>query len=388
MGGAASILAGIVLDLRGLQDVQVRPQDRMAKVGAGVTLNTLNQAAAAYNLMCAHDPWTVAVATVGGTISTNSLGYIGGKYGAMSEQVLGLEVVLPTGDIITTRAVEKTSTGPNLHTLFIGAEGCFGIITRATLRLFPRPHTRLLSGWDFVNFATGFQAVNLILQSGLRPGLLEYSDDYPTLKQSTPATLFMSFEGPQRVAQAEAEEAMNLCQQAGGTLLPQEQVQTFWVQRHDRGDAYAAARAAGIPWRQRHPTLDYLHVALPPSAVLEYRQQSLALLAQQGLYAMETGLWAHAGLFNLVYGGADLATLAAVQPILLQLSQDLHGSMEYCHGVGVRLAPLMAREHGAGLAVLRRLKHHLDPRRILNPGKLALDAAFPWETAPLISQRF
>ena len=67
---------------------------------------------------------------------------------------------------------------------------------------------------------------------------------------------------------------------------------------------------------------------------------------------------------------------AAVQSVLLQLCQDLHGAMEYCHGVGVRLAPLMEREHGVGLEVLRRLKQCLDPQGILNPGKLDLDTAY------------
>ena len=77
MGGAASLVPGLVLDLRGLQEIHVRPADRMADVGAGVTIQALNQAAAPHGLMCGHDPWTVAVATVGGTIGTNSLGYLG-----------------------------------------------------------------------------------------------------------------------------------------------------------------------------------------------------------------------------------------------------------------------------------------------------------------------
>jgi len=100
MGGAASVVPGLVLDLRGLQAIHIRPADRMADAGAGVTIQALNQAAAPHGLMCAHDPWTVAVATVGGTIGTNSLGYLGGKYGAMGDQVLGVEAVLPTGDSV------------------------------------------------------------------------------------------------------------------------------------------------------------------------------------------------------------------------------------------------------------------------------------------------
>jgi len=376
MGGAASVVEGVVLDLRGLQDIRMRPADRMADVGAGVTIQALNQAAAPHGLMCGHDPWTVAIATVGGTIGTNSLGYLGGKYGAMGDQVLGLEAVLPTGDILQTRGVEKSSTGPGLHRLFIGAEGCFGIVTRATLRLFPLPQTRLLQAWEFADFAAGFTAIQTLLQSGIRPGLLEYSDAHPAADVSPPATLIVSFEGPQRVAQAEAEEASSLCTTHQGRLLPLQQAEEFWAQRHDSGNAYAASRAAGQGWHRylrRHP-LDYLHVALPPSQVLEYRRRSLEILAQYRLQALQTGLWDHAGLFNIAFAGADATTFTAVQMVLLQLCQDMHGAMEYCHGVGVRLASLMAREHGTGLDLLRRLKHCMDPQGILNPGKLALDA--------------
>jgi FAD/FMN-containing dehydrogenase len=111
--------------------------------------------------------------------------------------------------------------------------------------------------------------------------------------------------------------------------------------------------------------------------VLDYRRQSLQVLAQHRLHVLHTGLWGHAGLFNIAFAGADAATFAAVQSVLLQLCQDLHGAMEYCHGVGVRLAPLMEREHGTGLQVLRRLKLCLDPQGILNPGKLDLETVHP-----------
>jgi FAD/FMN-containing dehydrogenase len=371
MGGAASVVPGIVLDLGGLQEITIRAADRMAEVGAGVTMNTLNRAAAPHGLMCGHDPWTVAVATVGGTIGTNSLGYLGGKYGAMGDQVLGVEAVLPTGEILHTRGVEKSSTGPALHRLFVGAEGCLGIVTKAILRLFPVPQERLLQAWSLADFATGFAAIQALFMAGLRPGLLELDDQDPTPQYDPPATLFVSFEGPRRVAQAEAEEAAAICQQHG-QILPQRHVQAFWTHRHDRGDAYAAARQSRQPWFPRRPPLDYLHVALPPSAVLTYRRQCLDILAGHGLHISQTGLWAHAGLFSAVFTCEDIVRLSAANQQLLILSQDVQGSMEYCHGVGTRLAGLMEREHGVGLAVLRHLKQSLDPRGILNPGKLAL----------------
>ena len=370
MGGAASVAPGVVLDLCRLTEVRIRPADRMAEAGAGATIAALNAAAKPYGLTCGHDPWTVSVATVGGTIATNSLGYLGGKYGAMGDQVLGLEAVLPSGELVATRAVEKASTGPGLHRLLIGAEGCFGVVTHATLRLFPVPQTRLLEGWAFDDFATGFEAINALLQAGIRPGLLEYGDDDPSTDHDPPTGLYLSYEGPEAVARAEAQAGREVCLQCGGQALDPSEVQHFWDQRHASGDAYARARRAGE--RRGRPEIDYVHVALPPSAVLAYRRESLKLLASRGFHVHQTGLWAHAGLFSLVYSGGSAAAMSEAHAQLLELAQDAGGAMEYCHGVGLRLAPLMRREHGSGLPVLQRLKRALDPNGVMNPGKLGL----------------
>lgn len=370
MGGAASVTPGMVLDLCRLTEVRVRPADRMAEAGAGTTIAALNATAEPHGLTCGHDPWTVSVATVGGTIATNSLGYLGGKYGAMGDQVLGLEAVLPTGELVTTRAVEKASTGPGLHRLLIGAEGCFGVVTRATLRLIPIPQTRLLEGWGFGDFAGGFEAINALLHAGIRPGLLEYGDDDPSADCDPPTALYVSYEGPEAVAHAEAQAGREICLRSDGQALDPSEVQHFWKQRHASGDAYARARRAGE--RRGRPEIDYVHVALPPSAVLAYRRESLKLLASRGFRVHQTGLWAHAGLFSLVYSGGGVAAMAAAHAQLLELAQDAAGAMEYCHGVGLRLAPLMHREHGEGLSVLRRVKRELDPNGIMNPGKLGV----------------
>ena len=370
MGGAASATPAVVLDLRRMAEVCVRPADRMAEAGAGATLAAVNAAARPHGLMCGHDPWTLSVATVGGTIATNSLGYLGGKYGAMGDQVLGLEAVLPSGEVVVTRAVEKSSTGPALHRLFIGAEGCFGVVTKATVRLFSVPQARLLEGWEFSDFGAGFEAIEALLQAGIRPGLLEFGDDDPEAGHDPPASLYLSYEGPEAVASAEAGVGREICRLIDGRELHPTEVRDFWDQRHASGDAYARARQAGQ--RRGRPEVDYVHVALPPGQVLPYRRESLEFLASRGFHVHQTGLWAHAGLFSLVYAGGSMADTLEAHERLLVMAQDAGGAMEYCHGVGLRLAPLMDREHGNGLALLRRLKHELDPNAIMNPGKLGL----------------
>ncbi|MBI2361276.1 MAG: FAD-binding oxidoreductase, partial [Deltaproteobacteria bacterium] len=202
MGGAITLRPGIVLDTRKMDQVLgVDKEAGMARAQAGLVLEALEGRLSEEGLMLGHDPWTLPVATVGGAISTNSLGYRGAKYGSMGDEVLGLEVVLPNGETLTTRAVPKSSTGINLNHLFIGGEGCFGVITEATLRVFPRPQRRALAAVRFSTFETGFAAVQKVYGLGLKPALMDFGDD-PS-KVTSGAVLYLAFEGKREVVEAE-----------------------------------------------------------------------------------------------------------------------------------------------------------------------------------------
>ena len=120
----------------------------------------------------------------------------------MGEQVLGLEVVLPTGDIIRTRAVPKTSAGPALHHLFIGAEGVFGVITQATLRVFREPEAREFRCFDFPTFEDGYNAMLEMFSIGLRPALVDLTEEPDDSRDGASGSpppfktwLYMVFEG-------------------------------------------------------------------------------------------------------------------------------------------------------------------------------------------------
>ncbi|MGH7829396.1 MAG: FAD-binding oxidoreductase, partial [Candidatus Binatia bacterium] len=178
MGGALSLHPGIVLDLRSMNRIlEVDTAARSARAQAGVVLEALENRLNEEGFILGHDPWTVPVATVGGAISTNSIGYRGGIYGSMGEQVLGLEAVLPNGEILRTRAVPKSSTGINLNFLLVGGEGCFGIVTEATVKIFPQPESRALYAVLFDSFEQGYDAIQQIFSRRLRPALLDFGDD-------------------------------------------------------------------------------------------------------------------------------------------------------------------------------------------------------------------
>ena len=383
MGGARSLKPGIVLDTNNLGRINVQASDRMVWAGAGAVLADVDAALRQHGLCLGHDPWTFPVATVGGVLSTNGLGYRGGRYGGAGAQALALEVALPDGTLFRTRALRRHSAGPRLERLFIGAEGTLGVITAAALEAFPIPERQELRGFRFDRFEHGFAAVNAIVALGLRPSLLDYGEAHQspwpdlTARQEEPPVLYLGFEGAAEEVEGVTRRAESIARESGGALLPAAIVQGFWDERHVVAERFRR----GQPRRRggfRDPNLafDYIHVALPPSAVLAFRDLCHAEAARSGVALLECGLWTAPDFFSAVLalpaspGGHE--RLNAVIDELLRAAQDAGGSMEYVHGAGLRLAHLMQREHGSGLDVLRRLKAALDPAGILNPGKLDL----------------
>jgi FAD/FMN-containing dehydrogenase len=386
MGGAMSDGESVLIDFKDMADiVAIRREDRHAVVQAGVVLSRLEEALQAEGLTLGHDPWTVGIATVGGTISTNGLGYRGGQYGSMGEQVLGLEVVLPDGQVVRTRAVPKSSTGPDLTQLFIGGEGVFGLITEATLQVFSAPQAHALQAFAFPTFAHGFAAVAEMAAVGLRPALMELSEDFPTediprslIERHPGVSLYLGCEGFQELVEAQRGRALAICQHHAGKDLGEGAARAFWNSRHRTAERFQQERLRNLPRgileTRPEASFDYIHIALPTSQVLPYRERALALCQQQGIVVTQCGLWTRPELFSmgLHNPGGRLDILADTVDCLLELAQDVGGSMEYCHGVGVRLAHLLARELGAGTKILSALKRSLDPNDVLNPGKLGL----------------
>lgn len=377
MGGALSVQPGIVLDMRSMNRVlDISKEDRTATVQAGTVLADLSACLEPHGLILGHDPWTVPIATVGGTISTNSLGYRGGKYGGMADQVLGIEAVMADGTVLRTRPVARSSAGPRLHQLFAGAEGQFGVITAATLRVFPMPERRDLVALDFPSFEHGFRVALDMHALGMSPAVLDFG-----APPGEPGRMYLGFEGFAEEVEACLARARSIWRRHKAEEADREEADEWWEDRHVSRERLQSWRASErhdpVPGTTGSAVFDYLHMALPASRVLTYIQQAEAIFARRGVSPREWGLWHGPELLSTVLHRRtdtpeELAEAAGAVDDALRLAQDLGGSMEYVHGVGVRYAHLMEREHGSGLNVLRAIKRALDPGGLLNPGKLGL----------------
>lgn len=374
MGAALPVQGGIVVDLKGLNKVlSVSPTDGTCVAEGGVVLQDLCDALEPHGCIFGHDPWSVPIATVAGAISTNGVGYMASAYGSMGAQVKGLEVVLPSGEVLTTKAV-KGASGPDLNHLFIGTEGVFGIITKATLNIARAPEARSFSTIAFGSFDEGFQAVTELFAIGLVPTLIDLTEE-----PDEGVALYMMFDGFSEAVSARASRAVAVCASFGGVQSDPGRTVKYWDERHSSGENYRLNmldQPRSVRWnRPRARSFDYLHLALPISKVLEYRRRCEDILDGRGIRVVEYAIWTHPELFSmlLVPDGSEEAKpeeLGKVVDEVLCLAQDMGGSMEYCHGVGVKLSHLLAREKGMEYDVARTLKQALDPNNIMNPGKL------------------
>ncbi len=375
MGGALPVQGGIVVDLKGLDKVlSISTIDGTCVAEGGVVLQDLSDALEPHGSIFGHDPWSVPIATVAGAISTNGVGYMASAYGPMGAQVKGLEVVLPSGEVLTTKGVVKGASGPDLNHLFIGTEGVFGIITKATLKIARAPEARSFSTVAFDSFDEGFQAVTELFAIGLVPTLIDLTEE-----PDEGIALYMMFDGYTEAVSAQAARAVRLCASYGGVESDPARTVKYWDERHSSGESYRLNmldQPRSVRWnRPRARSFDYLHLALPISRVLEYRRRCEDILDGRGIRVVEYAIWTHPELFSmlLVPDGSPEARsdeLGRVVDEVLSLAQDMGGSMEYCHGVGVKLSHLLAREKGMEYEVARTLKQALDPNNIMNPGKL------------------
>ena len=410
MGGALSVHPGIVVDMKRMNRVlNLDSQALTVQVQSGIRLRPLGEYLGQHELLLGHDPWSISIATVGGAISTNGLGYLAGRYGSMGDQVLGLEAVLGNGEVIRIPAVRKRSTGPDLGRLLIGAEGTLGIITEAVLHVFPRPERQSLTGFMFPDFASGFQAVLDMKHRGVRPTSMDLSlDTWPIELQERRAELHLDldadtiqesaqdsalpylvlvFEGLEQEVAAHSDLASTVAASYGA--IPEDNsadLDTYWSTRHAAADRWAAdpdqREGKWLDTPNGKAQLDFLHMTIPVTKLLDFRLQTAAIIDTSPVQMCQEAVWIWPECYSLVLYCSPAQTIDAADSMrqttdaILHLAQKIGGAIEYVHGMGIRFGHLAEQELGSGIALLHSLKASLDPAGIMNPGKLGLRSPF------------
>ncbi len=389
-GGAVAVRGGIVLDLSGMNRIVEMDLANLAVVvEPGVIQARLNDRLKPHGFFFPPDPGSASFCTIGGLIANNGSGMRCVKYGTTRNYVLGLEVVLADGRVIRTGSrTLKSSAGYDLTRLFIGSEGTLAIITQAILRVAPLPKARRLVIASFADSEAAGRAVARTFASGIVPSACEILDKttIAVLKRCDPGlalpdgdVILFEVDGTAESTNELAREIAAVCSPTAFSVVTasgEEEMEEIW----------AARRLVGAAVSRLDPTKSRIYVGEDVGVPIK---EIPALIREVGeiserfrLPAMKYGHIGdgnlHVALFIDVLNDDEWARLLAAADAIHRAAIRLGGTVSSEHGIGAARSEYMAEQLGEGaLSVIRAIKRALDPKGILNPGKLGLDDGSP-----------
>ncbi|MBI3541523.1 MAG: FAD-binding oxidoreductase [Deltaproteobacteria bacterium] len=425
-GGTVPIRGGIMLDLKKMdriEKIEHKNGTYFVTAQSGIIGQHLERDLNAKGLTLGHFPSSILCATLGGYLACRSAGQLSSKYGKIEDMVEDIEVVLPSGEILPMGHSLKHYPGVHPCDLFIGTEGCLGVITRSKLRAYPLPKTTRYRGINFNHMEDALKAIREILQAGIRPAVVrlydpmdslllqhgykegeglfnlltkkllgqiplprekikkifhQYLFQYPAWLQKAvemafaEVTLILSFEGDPQVAEAQEEEAMAICK---------------------RSICRDLGEAPGLHWEKHRysvsfkmPTIfeqdafvDTIEVAATWDRLSDLYHQMRKTL---GKTMFVLAHFSHAypegcSIYFTIIGRTgstegDLQRYREVWDEAMETCLAAGGTISHHHGIGLLKAKFLPRELGGAMDLYREMKQTLDPQNIMNPGKMGL----------------
>ncbi len=369
---------GVSVDLGRMNRIlDVHTEDLDCVVQPGVTRKQVNEHLRDQGLFFPIDPG--ADATLGGMAATRASGTNAVRYGTMRDNVINLTAVMPNGEIVrTARRAKKTSAGYDLTRLLIGSEGTLGIITELTLKLYGIPEAIAAGVCGFASVKGACDATILAIQSGIPVARIELLDAlqvkacnaYSRLELAEVPTLFLEFHGSPASVAEQSEAFGEIARECGGgefswAVRPEERSK-LWQARHD---VYFATRGL-------RPGSDIVatDVCVPISRLADAVTETVADIEANGLVAPIVG---HVGDGNfhltMLVDMSNADEVARAEALVGRLNLRAIGMDGTCtgeHGVGQGKMKYLDAEHGNGVDVMRAIKRAIDPRNIMNPGKI------------------
>lgn len=347
---------------------------------SGATTLTIAEAAARAGLFYPPDPGSMKISTIGGNVAENSGGLRGLKYGITRNYVMGLEVVLPDGEILWTgNKCVKDVAGYSLRDLFIGSEGTLGVITRVLLRLLPKPAAKKTLVATFDQMDSAAQTVSDIIAAKIIPCTLEFLDrttircveDYAHvgLPLDCEAVLLMETDGHPAAVAEEATQMEALARRNGA-------LEVRLAADDAEATRLAAARRSAFSALARVAPTTILEDATVPRSELAKMIRFVDHIAKK--YQLRIGTFGHMGDGNLhptfLTDERNEAEMARVHRAFQEIFEEairLGGTITGEHGIGVAKKDFLPKFAGdASMRVMRHLRQALDPKGILNPGKM------------------
>ena len=392
-GGATPIQGGWVLDLSKLNHLELDEKNRIARCGPGVVVSNLQSEAEKLGLFYPPDPSSKDFCTIGGNVACNAGGLRCVKYGVTRDYVLALSGYMANGDQVTWgRATRKFATAYNVRDLWIGSEGTLGVVTEITLRLVEKPLCRTTFLGAFASDELALSAPLALSELRIRPSILEYMDKW-TINCLQDYTRVQVFEGlaanPMLLIELDGSET-EVSRQSG--------ILTDWLSKHSLAFRVAEREEeAENLWQVRRQGSSAMKklasTKLNEDVVVPLDQQVDLVRFVESLrhqFNLKIGVFGHCGDGNLhvnfMYDENDEEeTTRSVEALtsLMKKVIELGGAISGEHGVGLAKTPFVRDQFNqAEWEVMKSIKQSLDPKGILNPGKI-FQIFKPWEKEKL-----
>jgi len=387
-GGPVPVMGGIVMDLSRMNRIlEIDHKNMQVVIEPGVVQANLNNALKEYGLFFPPDPGSAKMCTIGGMVANNSSGLRAVKYGNTRFYVLGLEVVLPTGDVIITGGSKskalKSVSGYDLAHLMVGSEGTLGIITKLRLKVLPLPPGRGIVLCSFSKLEQAGEAVNALFRSGILPSALEIMDQQCTKAANlmrpqlalpeNEALLVIEADGSKEEVASQVKRITEVIRQFTDYVKfsdEPEECQQLWQARQIVGAATGRLKPGGFR------VYGGEDICVPLSRLPETLRKIHEIARS---YNIVCAIYGHIGDGNLhtspVINRRDKEEIENAKKMIEdihRLAIEMEGTTTAEHGVGIVRAQYMEIEHGTALEVMKAIKRTLDPNNILNPGKMAL----------------
>jgi alkyldihydroxyacetonephosphate synthase len=383
-GAALPVRGGIVLDVCELNRlIGFDAQSQIVEVEAGMFGDVFEDTIQSrYGMTMGHWPSSFGISTVGGWAACRGAGQLSTRYGKIEDMVFGMDVVLADGRLITVGGYSRAAIGPDLQQLFIGSEGTLGVIVRLRLKLHRLPDYGRAIAYGFKSFADGLEACRQIMQRGANPAALRLYDALESRLQFKldSNVLLVADEGPREIVDAVLAISAEACQALGEPLDGAAIFEQWLDTRYLTGkSAEGFKRSPGFvsdtlemigPWRDLPAIYDEVVAAINavPGTLAGSAHQSHAYVDGACLYFSlrgEVAVDQRAQWYRQAWDAANAVIL------------KYGAALSHHHGVGLLRAPYMRDALGGAFEVLAAVKQVLDPKNLLNPGKLGLDDHLP-----------
>ena len=382
-GGAVPVRGGLVLSLERMNRIlEIDEENLVAVVEPNVITGDLQAAVEKVGLFYPPDPSSLDKSAIGGNVAECAGGPRAFKYGTTKQYVLGLQAVLPTGDIVETGGrVVKNVVGYDLTHLLVGSEGTLAVITRIILRLVPRPPVQSTLRATFATIAEATHAVTNVIKARVVPASLElidgdsldavarYLDVHTLAPQGTGALLLLEVDGLAEAVREEAARCERACRDAGATEI---------LHARDAAERHEIWRVRRelSPALKTISTIKFNHDVVVPKARIPQLFELVERLKQE--HRLRIPCFGHAGDGNIhvnimVAEGDDdgLRRAHEAERVLFEGVVALDGAISGEHGIGFAKAKYLSIElDPQTIALMKRVKAAFDPQGLLNPGKI------------------